>query len=142
MLSDASPDVVDRLEEFGMAIGLAFQLSDDIMDIISTEQELRKEPGQDMREGVYTLPVLYALQDGNGARELAALLTEGPPEGERLHRALDLLRSDGSLGRARDAVTNQVRRAKALAESLEDGRARRALIHIADFISARCGAAS
>jgi heptaprenyl diphosphate synthase len=140
MLSDASPGVVDRLDDFGMAIGLAFQLSDDIMDIISTEEELRKEPGQDMREGVYTLPVLYALQQGEGTRELTVLLTEGPLEGESFARALDLLRSDGSLGRARDAVTNQVRRAKALAEGLEDGRARRALIHIAEFISERCGA--
>jgi len=140
MLSDASPDVIDRLDDFGMAIGLAFQLSDDIMDIISTEEELRKQPGQDMREGVYTLPVLYALQEGEGARELAALLTDGPLEGDRLSRALDLLRSDGSLGRARGAVTNQVRRAKALAEGLEVGRARGALVHIADFISERCGA--
>jgi heptaprenyl diphosphate synthase len=142
MLSDASPDVVDRLEEFGMAIGLAFQLSDDIMDIISTEEELRKEPGQDMREGVYTLPVLYALEDGEAGKELGALLAEGPPEGERLHRVLELLRSDGSLRRAREAVTAEVRRAKRLAQGLEDGRARQAMLHIGEFIAERCGAES
>jgi heptaprenyl diphosphate synthase len=142
MLSDAEPAVVDRLEDFGLSLGLGFQLSDDIMDMISTEEELRKEPGQDMREGVYTLPVLYALEDGEAGKELGALLAEGPPEGDRLHRVLELLRSDGSLGRARQAVTAEVRRAKSLAEGLEDGRARQAMLHIAEFIAERCGAES
>jgi geranylgeranyl pyrophosphate synthase len=82
------------------------------------------------------------LQDTEAGGELGALLTEGPPEGERLRRVLELLRSDGSLRRARDAVTIQVRRAKDLAGSLEDGRARRALLHIAEFIAERCGAGS
>ena len=53
---------------------MAFQLSDDIMDVISTEAELKKEPGQDLREGVYTLPILYALKEGDrreGARQPA-----------------------------------------------------------------------
>ena len=43
------------------ALGMAFQLSDDIMDITSSQLELGKEPGQDLKEGVYTLPVLHAL---------------------------------------------------------------------------------
>jgi heptaprenyl diphosphate synthase len=64
MLSDAPAETVERLEDFGLALGMAFQLSDDIMDIISTEEELQKPPGQDIREGVYTLPVLYALSGG------------------------------------------------------------------------------
>ena len=142
MLSDADPDVVERLDDFGMALGLGFQLSDDIMDIISTEEELRKQPGQDMREGVYTLPVLYALEDGEAGEELGALLAEGPPDDEGSRRALELLRSDGSLRRAREAVTKEVRRAQQLAEGLEDGSARRAMLHIAEFIAERCGASS
>src|SRR5436190_7538089 len=82
MLSDASAEAVERLDDLGMALGMAFQLSDDIMDVVSTEAELRKEPGQDIREGVYTLPVLYALQDEEKG-ELAALLADGPLEDER-----------------------------------------------------------
>jgi heptaprenyl diphosphate synthase len=123
-----------------MALGLAFQLSDDIMDVASTEAELRKEPGQDMREGVYTLPVLYALSDGQSGAELRGLLAAGPPEGERLARALELVRSDGALGGARDVVTAGVRRAKRLAGGLPPGSPRDALVHIAEFIAARCGA--
>ena len=141
MLSDAPDEAVERLDDFGQVLGLGFQLSDDIMDIIATEGELGKPPGQDMREGVYTLPVLYALEDGHRAGELADLLAGGPPEGERLGRALEIVRSDGSLGRARQAVTFESRRAKRLAQDLVPGGARDALIHISEFIAARCGAA-
>ena len=140
MLSDAAAETVDLLDDFGLALGMAFQLSDDIMDVTSTEEELRKEPGQDMREGVYTLPVLYALRDGAGGEELAALLSEGPPSGERLAQALAVVGRDGSLARARAAVTAEVRRAKHVAAGLPRGRAGDALVHIAEFIAARCGA--
>jgi heptaprenyl diphosphate synthase len=140
MLSDGGGEAIELLDDYGMALGLAFQLSDDIMDVIATEEELHKRPGQDMREGVYTLPVLYALRDGDRASELAAMLEEGPPQGERLQRALELVRFDGSLQQARAAVTREVTRARQLAESLSARSARDALVHIAEFTAERCGA--
>jgi heptaprenyl diphosphate synthase len=140
MLSDASAETIELLDDFGRALGLAFQLSDDIMDVTSSEEELHKQPGQDMKLGVYTLPVLYALQDGRDGQELASLLSDGPPSGERLARALELVRGDGSLDRAREAVLRSVHRARRLAESLAQGPAREALVHIADFLADRCGA--
>jgi heptaprenyl diphosphate synthase len=140
VLSDASPECVELLDDFGLALGMAFQLSDDIMDIISTEAELRKEPGQDLREGVYTLPVLFALDGGGHSVELTELLAGGRPEGERLARALEILRHDGSLQPAREAVRREMDRARTLAGELPPGRARNALVHIAEFLTARCGA--
>jgi heptaprenyl diphosphate synthase len=142
MLSDSPADSIERLDDLGMALGMAFQLSDDIMDVVSTEAELRKEPGQDMREGVYTLPVLYALEEEGTEGELASLLADGPPQGERLTRALDIVRGDGSLGRAREAVTLHVRQARAQASGLEPGLARDALVQLADYLAVRCGADS
>ena len=139
MLSDAATETIERLDDFGDALGLAFQLSDDIMDVISTEAELRKQPGQDMREGVYTLPVLYALEGAEG-EELARLLGDGPPTGAGLDRALEIIRTDGSLGPARAAVTAEVRRASRIADDLEPGRARDALLTITQFLAERCGA--
>jgi heptaprenyl diphosphate synthase len=140
LLSDAPPEHIDVLEGFGEAVGLAFQLSDDIMDVVSTERELGKEPGVDMKEGVYTLPVLHALERGDRRDELAELLRPGPPDGDRLHRALAIVRSDGNLNHARAAVTAEVRRAKDLARRLPEGKAGSALLNLADFIAARCGA--
>jgi heptaprenyl diphosphate synthase len=142
MLSDAPAEAIELLDDLGLALGLAFQLSDDIMDVISTEEELHKQPGQDLKLGVYTLPVLYALRDGEAGRELTALLSEGPPSGDRLSRALEIIRADGSLDRAREAVSGSVRRARKLAGGLAPGPAREALEHIAEFLAVRCGAPS
>jgi heptaprenyl diphosphate synthase len=119
---------------------MAFQLSDDIMDVSSSEQELGKEPGVDMKEGVYTLPVLQALSEGEHGGELADILRQGPPEGERLERALRIVRSPESLEPARAAVAAEVDRARQLGLRLPDGPARAALIALAEFLAARCGA--
>jgi heptaprenyl diphosphate synthase len=140
ILSDAASEHVDVLEEFGEALGMAFQLSDDIMDVSSSEQELGKEPGVDMKEGVYTLPVLQALSEGEHGGELADILRQGPPEGERLERALRIVRSPESLEPARAAVAAEVDRARQLGLRLPDGPARAALIALAEFLAARCGA--
>jgi heptaprenyl diphosphate synthase len=140
MLSDAPAGSLDVLEEFGEALGLAFQLSDDIMDVASSEAELGKEPGVDMKEGVYTLPVLHALNEGDRREDLRALLSQGVPEGERLDRALEIVRAPRNLERARAAVSAEVARARGLAERLPESPARRALVTLAEFLAARCGA--
>ncbi len=140
MLSDAPAENLDTLEAFGEALGMAFQLSDDIMDVTSSQLELGKEPGVDMKEGVYTLPVLHALAYGDRREELTRLLEPGPPEGERLDRALEIVRGDGSLAHARAAVALEVDRATRLARRLPEGAARTALVRLAEFLAVRCGA--
>jgi heptaprenyl diphosphate synthase len=140
VLSDAAPEHVETLEAFGESLGLAFQLSDDIMDITSTQLELGKEPGTDMKEGVYTLPVLHALHRGPDRQELRHLLAQGAPDGGRLVRALQIVRGEGSISHARGAVGAEVRRAVGLAKQLPDGAARDALVQLTRFLAIRCGA--
>ena len=56
-------DEVDAFTEFGRYFGMVFQIRDDILDVVGTEAELGKPAGQDLAEGIYTLPVLLALAD-------------------------------------------------------------------------------
>jgi heptaprenyl diphosphate synthase len=142
MLSGAGAEIVDGLERFGQALGMAFQLSDDIMDLTADRAVLGKEPGADLREGVYTLPVIYALRESARREELRMLLAPGPPDGDRLAEVLDIVRADGSLQPARGAVTAEVRRAVEVTDGLPPGVARDALVHLAEFIATRCGAAA
>ena len=140
LVSGASPEDVDRLERFGQALGVAFQLSDDIMDLTADRSVLGKEPGADLREGVYTLPVIHALAGASRRDELRAILATGPPTGERLEAAVEIVRSDGSLDRSRAAVAEAVRTALNEAAGLPTGPAADALVHLSGFIAARCGA--
>ena len=140
MLSDATPENVGVLEAYGEALGMAFQLSDDIMDVTSSASELGKEPGVDMKEGVYTLPVLLALHAGADRVELSSLLSGGPPEGERLARALAIVQDQATLAEARTLVAVEVDRARELASRLPDCAARTALLQLAEFLAVRCGA--
>jgi heptaprenyl diphosphate synthase len=140
MMSDAPDERVETLEAFGESLGMAFQLSDDIMDLIASQLELEKEPGQDLREGVYTLPVLHALHEGPGRDELQRILAHGPPDGQLLDRAIEIVQSGGAITHARGAVTREVERAVQLARRLPEGPAQHALIQLARFLAARCGA--
>jgi heptaprenyl diphosphate synthase len=142
MLSDTDEADVEVLEAFGDSLGMAFQLSDDIMDLTASQVELGKEPGTDLREGVYTLPVLHALSEGPDRDELRRLLAHGSPDGEMLDRALEIVRSSGSIQHAQAAVAREVRRAFTLADQLSDGPARHALVQLATFLAARCGVPS
>jgi heptaprenyl diphosphate synthase len=141
MLSDAPEEQVEVLDGFGESLGMAFQLSDDIMDVTASQLELGKEPGVDLREGVYTLPVLHALHDGPQRDELARLLGHGAPDGEPLDRALEIIRTGGSIEHARSAVAAEVTRALSLAGRLPEGPSRHALEQLARFLAQRCGAA-
>ena len=80
MVHNVSADTLDALTQFGQHLGMCFQVVDDVLDVTRTESELGKPVGNDVHEGVYTLPVIYALQSANGP-ELEALL------GRKLDRA-------------------------------------------------------
>ena len=73
MVSNVSADTLDALTQFGQHLGMCFQVVDDVLDVTQTEAELGKPVGNDVHEGVYTLPVIYALQSPIAA-ELAELL--------------------------------------------------------------------
>jgi len=80
-----APAEVDALTEYGHCFGMVFQIRDDILDITATAGELLKPAGQDLAEGIYTLPALVALADPNSGPDLRALLGQplGQPEREK-----------------------------------------------------------
>ncbi len=71
---------VDACTEFGHCFGMVFQIRDDILDITATDGQLQKPAGQDLAEGIYTLPALVALADPDAGPDLRALL--GAPLGQ------------------------------------------------------------
>jgi heptaprenyl diphosphate synthase len=99
LVCGASPEQVAGLTAFGNAFGSAFQVYDDIADLVRTEEQLGKPAGHDLVEGVYTLPVLHALADPEAGPELHDLLG-GPIDSAGRDKALTLVRSTDGVPRA------------------------------------------
>ena len=132
-LAGASPQIVDAITTFGVALGMAFQLSDDILDVTGDEQESGKTPGTDLREGVLTLPALETLAGrARYSEQLRSALEAKDADG-----ALQILRSNGSVELAQAAVSGWQERARAALGPLDRGSTRDALEQLIDFIGAR-----
>jgi heptaprenyl diphosphate synthase len=122
MVTRAPAPTLDALTRFGHHLGMCFQIVDDVLDVTRTEAELGKPVGNDLLEGVYTLPVIYAVQESS---ELADLLG----------RALD----PDQLERARELVTHDAVDASMAAARAHATKATEALAGADDLDPAVCG---
>jgi heptaprenyl diphosphate synthase len=137
--SGADAEQVERLSRLGGIVGTAFQISDDIIDIDSDPDESGKVPGTDLREGVHTLPVLYALREtGPDADRLRELLAR-PITDETVAEALALLRASNGMVKAKETVRDYAVRARLELEMLPDVGGRRALASLVDYTVNRHG---
>lgn len=91
--------VVDALTDFGEAFGMAFQIRDDILDLVASDDELGKPAGQDVMEGTYTLPVIRALAMPEVRDELAGLLGR-PIEAPERDKVRTIVRESGAVEEA------------------------------------------
>jgi heptaprenyl diphosphate synthase len=143
MCSGAADEHITALRRYGEIVGAAFQISDDIIDIASPSDESGKTPGTDLREGVPTLPMLYALADQDPGDRDGARLRDlvGRPltdDGE-VAEALDLLRESSALPRARKTLSDYADEAREVLRALPDCPAREALRSMADYLVDRTG---
>ncbi|MFI9593362.1 polyprenyl synthetase family protein [Nonomuraea sp. NPDC052265] len=137
LLSGAPADVEERLSRACEAVGVAWQLGDDLLDVASSGTQSGKTPGTDLREGVRTLPVLYALTGGEQSR-LTELLA-GPVSEEDVAEALTLLRAHPAMERARAELVAWVDRARVDLSALPDIPARAAFLALCDYVVERSG---
>jgi heptaprenyl diphosphate synthase len=138
--SGADDEQIERLHRLGGIVGTAFQISDDIIDIDSDPDESGKVPGTDLREGVHTLPVLYALQETGPEADRLRVLLAGPVErDEDVAEALSLLRASPGMARAKEKVASYAARARVELDSLPDVPGRRALLSLVDYTVNRHG---
>jgi heptaprenyl diphosphate synthase len=141
MFAGLPDETADLIASACLRIGVAWQLSDDVLDIASTSAESGKEQGTDLRQGVRTLPVLYALRgtapEADAVR-LRELLSADDLADPVLHaEALGLLRTSLALEEARETVRAWVIEARALLAQLPEVPARAAFESLCDFVNTR-----
>ncbi len=138
--SGADDDQIERLSRLGGIVGTAFQISDDIIDIDSDPDESGKVPGTDLREGVHTLPVLYALQDSGPEADRLRELLGGPVHDDAvLGEALRLLRASPGMAKAKETVARYAAEARDELAKLPDVAGRQALATLVDYTVNRHG---
>ena len=113
MVSDVSPSTLAALTAFGQHLGMCFQIVDDVLDLTGTEEQLGKPAGNDLLEGVYTLPVIYALEH---SAELGDRIG-GPLDPATLDAVRDLVNAHGAVTAALDVARSE---AKLADEALAD----------------------
>jgi heptaprenyl diphosphate synthase len=139
LLSGAPAPIVERITGACEAIGVAWQLSDDLIDVAASADESGKIPGTDLREGIPTLPVLYVRGSDDPADAYLRELLSGPVPEDRVEEALTLLRANPAMDRARAELLTWTDRAKADVAQLPDIPAKTALMALCDFVVERTG---
>jgi heptaprenyl diphosphate synthase len=138
MLSGASAAETDVMTRFGERIGIAFQLSDDLLDVLSETTDSGKVPGTDLREGVPTLPVLLLRRNPRPEDAgLISLLDAGLTEDADHAEALRLLRAHPVIQEAQAEVVRRAEQARHVLRPLPDGPAKDALAALCDQIVGR-----
>jgi heptaprenyl diphosphate synthase len=141
MFSGAPADLVAQITPACATLGLAFQLSDDILDVTSDRTQSGKTPGTDLREGVRTLPVLHALRSGGPEdSRLVELLGQGELTDPAQHsEALSLLRAHPAIDLARADLRTWAQTARDEIRQLPAVPARDAFEALCEFVVERSG---
>jgi heptaprenyl diphosphate synthase len=141
IFSGAPESVAAHLTPACEALGIAYQLCDDILDVASESEQSGKTPGTDLREGVLTLPTVHALRSaGPGDARLVELLSRGELTDPTLHaEALALLRAHPAMEMARSDTRRWAERARNEILALPDVPARAAFEALCEYVAERTG---
>ncbi len=137
LLTDADPEHVAALGAFGTNLGLAFQITDDVLDVAGDEADFGKTVGRDLAEGMPTLPMIYAANANGHDPDLARRIVARDKSEAEVCDLLRVIRASDGVARAReralafhDAATKSLDRLPARPE-------RDALRDVADFVVSR-----
>ena len=139
ILGEASLEQEKALSAYGLALGLAFQMKDDLLDFTASEKALGKPVGLDLREGKLTLPVIYMLENGDSEIRAKVETVVEDRGFDRVSHAeiVGLARRSGAIARAEDLALKLAEAARSALSVFPASAEREALLTLPDFILAR-----
>ena len=136
-MAGADDETLDKISHFALEVGLAFQIVDDVLDIIGDHRSLGKDVGADIAEGKPTLPVIYAMADPVNGRKIREIFKNKEASFGDLEKAIAMIRET-------DATEKCMKKAKEIAEkailhleTLKDSEYKDSLIGLARYIVSR-----
>jgi geranylgeranyl pyrophosphate synthase len=137
VLANATEDEVAALHEYGLSLGTAFQVVDDVLDFIGDETRLGKPVGSDLRQGLITLPTLCYLEQHPNDELIVRLLRDGHGSEADIHRAVQAIRESGAIDTALEEARNFAHRSLLALQQLPSGSPCQPMQDLADFVIQR-----
>lgn len=133
IVSDATVEIEDKLADYAICLGTAFQIVDDILDYSSSSEVMGKNVGDDLLEGKVTLPLIFLLANGDAStKSLIAAAIDKPQEAD-IEKVVSLVVNSDSLDYCRKLAHDYALKAKDALNSLPDNNYRDALFRIAEL---------
>jgi geranylgeranyl pyrophosphate synthase len=136
VLAGVKRNELTNLRMFGREFGIAYQIVDDVLDLISDEKKLGKPAGSDLAQGVITLPVICYLERNADDRIVDKILS-GKASRRDIRTAISNIRKSGAIDDALDEAKVHARKSKSALSRLPRGQSRQALYDLVDYITER-----
>lgn len=135
LLGGGSQEEIEALSEYGRLVGTAFQVQDDLLEIIGEEDKAGKPIGSDIREGKWTFPAIYAYENASPAKrkELLDALQEKGGSEEETEKIINIFEETGAIDFAKRRSQEVITEAKKQLEVLPDTKPKKFLLELADF---------
>jgi octaprenyl-diphosphate synthase len=132
-LSGAATPVVNSLHQFGLHLGIAFQMIDDVLDYDGDPQTMGKNVGDDLTEGKVTLPLIHVLREGTAAQQAIVREAILARSADGIDEVVAAVNASGALEFTRDQAARHHQQAMSALEVLGPSAARDALHAINDL---------
>jgi len=133
MLSNSRQEIHGALKDYGLNIGIAFQMADDCLDLIGKKKDLGKTPGADFKMGELTLPVLNLLSQSKDKHRLMLLVKQSNKQGAFKAIKQGVIKSRAFI-KTKEEVSAYIRKAKGGLHRLEESDFKQSLFSLADDI--------
>lgn len=125
------------LHDYGYALGMAFQITDDILDFTSSVQQMGKPAGNDLRQGIITLPIIHALRDRTFGQQLREIILRRQMNEADLEQGLSIVHNAGSIEYSYSQVARYLQQAQDVLPRSLNEPVRAALLEMAAFVGKR-----
>jgi geranylgeranyl pyrophosphate synthase len=135
----ATDEQIELMHEYGLNLGIAFQIIDDVLDYTGSELSIGKPAGNDVRQGLVTLPLIYALRNEHNGRieQTQRLLQAEQPSDEDVNAVVRWVNATGAIEESLALAQEYAMRARTALFALRDSEHRQTLDELIDFVLAR-----
>ena len=133
-LAGADGETINNVGEFAFQTGIAFQIVDDVLDVVGDEKTTGKRIGSDIMEGKPTLPTIYAMQDPAYGNAIKEIFSKKEPDWSEVSNAIVLIKKTDAISRCLDKAKKIAEESRPLLNTLEDSACKRSLIGLSVYI--------